>query len=62
MTGHSDWDDLVVMMEDHYSYQLPEEKKYHVVIRGLCEGIDAKRTKEELGTYLRNSSITLTII
>lgn len=61
MTGHSDWDDLV-MMEEHYSYQLPEEKKCLVVIRGLCERMDAKRTKEELETYLRNSSKTLTII
>lgn len=33
--------------KEHYSYQLAQEKKHHLVIRGLYESMDTKRIKEQ---------------
>lgn len=45
--GHKDWDNLVTMMKDD-SYQLPDEKKYHVVLRGFCENTNTNKIVEEI--------------
>lgn len=33
---------------ERYSYQLPHERKHHVVFHGLCENSDPRKIMEEL--------------